>query len=404
MKFILLGVLYFVQGIPYGLQSSLLPIYLRGVGLSFTHISLIKALYFPWILKILWAPFVDQYWTKKTWLMLSMCGLGLICLVCTLLTPELDFLLLAVIMLLMNFLASVQDIAVDGLAVKILNRKELGYGSTIQVVGYKLGSVLAGGGFLTVMHMLGWNILFLMLASVYFLAILYTWISPEFVVIPKNSTLKSLRAKDKTLNASEIPKELLCVPGTLWTLGFVLSYKLGENGATSMFPLFLLDHGLSPAELGFWNGMVGMIFSIAGSSLGGIILNKQSNLHDLLRISLLLRLIGLCFQTILLLVFTTDFWCMIVAAVLSIVVQHFIGGLLTTLTFSLMMSCTQRAEERIQATHYSFLATMEVLGKLCFSTLVGGLIDWTSFIFCYLLFILLSFIPIIQTMYAPQFQ
>lgn len=35
-------------------------------------------------------------------------------------------------------------------------------------------------------------------------------------------------------------------------------------------------------------------------------------------------------------------------AVLSLSLQHFIAGLITTLTFTVMMNCTQRADENIQ--------------------------------------------------------
>ncbi|XP_029448105.1 major facilitator superfamily domain-containing protein 3 isoform X2 [Rhinatrema bivittatum] len=323
MKYKLLGVLYLVQGMPYGLQSSLLPIYLRGVGLSFTHISLTKVLYLPWLLKVLWAPFVDQHWTKRTWLLLSMCGLGMTCLVCTALSPDENFLLLAIVLLLMNLLASVQDIAVDGLAVIILNRKELGYGNTIQVVGYKLGSVLAGGGFLTVMHIFGWSNLFLLLATVYFLATLYTLSAPDFM-ITANVFITKVKYKNKTLKRLEILKMMFLVPGTLWTLGFVLIYKLGEHGATSMFPLFLLDHGMSPAELGFWNGMVGMTSSIAGSTMGGVLLAQKRKLFNLLRISLMLRFLSLCYQTILLTVYTSELWYMTDAS-LSLLKKDFLS-------------------------------------------------------------------------------
>lgn len=45
-------------------------------------------------------------------------------------------------------------------------------------------------------------------------------------------------------------------------------------------------------------------------------------------------------------------------AVLSMSVQHFLGGLITTLTFTTMMHCTQRAEESIQVKLlYSYLPT-----------------------------------------------
>lgn len=49
-------------------------------------------------------------------------------------------------------------------------------------------------------------------------------------------------------------------------------------------------------------------------------------------------------------------------AVLSLSVQHFLGGLITTLTFTTMMHCTQRAEESIQvrlleAPYISYIST-----------------------------------------------
>lgn len=43
-----------------------------------------------------------------------------------------------------------------------------------------------------------------------------------------------------------------------------------------------------------------------------------------------------------------------------------------------------------QATHYSFLATLEVLGKLTFSAAAGGLVDWCGFQVAFLLFLTLS--------------
>lgn len=56
----------------------------------------------------------------------------------------------------------------------------------------------------------------------------------------------------------------------------IVSFSLaGEQGTTTMFPLFLLDHGFSTQQLGFWNGVVAMVFSITGSSLGGQLMSKQ---------------------------------------------------------------------------------------------------------------------------------
>ncbi|XP_072855750.2 major facilitator superfamily domain-containing protein 3 isoform X3 [Pogona vitticeps] len=395
LKYVLLGMLYFVQGIPYGLQSGLLPVYLRTLGHSFTRISLAKVLYMPWILKVMWAPLVDHYFGKKTWLMLTMSGLALACLGCSLTSPEVSFLPVAGIFLLMNFFASIQDIAVDGVAVQLLVHEEVGYGNTIQVVAYKLGSVMAGGGLLTFLHYLGWGALFIYLAVVYALAIGLTWISDLRVKQRRASMDSYIRASRS--NPWRIFRDIIYVPDTPWTAGFVFIYKLGEQGAIAMFPLFLLDHDFSPQKLGFWNGVVSMVFSIAGSSLGGHLIPRQRYLLPRMRVLLTVRFCFLVFQTLLMVLYQDGSSFFEVAAVLSICLQHFVAGLITTLTFSMMMHCSQKARESIQATHYSFLATLEVLGKLVFSTLAGSLVDGLGFVSAFGIFLSLSFLSV---MYA----
>ncbi len=119
-QLVFLGLLYFIQGIPYGLQSSLLPVYLRGAGHSLTRISLTKILYFPWVLKVLWAPLVDRTGTKRCWLVGTVAGLALTCLVSATISPDVQYMSIAGSLLTMNMLASVQDIAADGAAVRLL--------------------------------------------------------------------------------------------------------------------------------------------------------------------------------------------------------------------------------------------------------------------------------------------
>ncbi|XP_064152913.1 major facilitator superfamily domain-containing protein 3 isoform X1 [Anguilla rostrata] len=388
-KLLFLGLLYFVQGMPYGLQSSLLPIYLRTSGHSLTVIGLTKALYFPWLLKVLWAPLVDQVGTKKKWLLASMSGLSLTCVASAALSPASDLAAVAAALLCMNFLAAVQDVAVDGVAVRLLSRREeVGYGNAAQVVGYKLGSVLAGGGLLVLMDAVGWGPLFAALGCVYAAVTLCAWRNPELDAAPSQGPDRERRGQGGGPYPWRLWRELLAVPSTVWTVVFVLTYKLGEQGAVTMFPLFLLDHHMTAAELGFWNSVVAMGFSILGSSLGGPLLSKYS-VRSLMRNTFVLRLVSMAFQTCLL-GFQSHSVLIKGAAVLSLIAQHFLGGLITTLTFSTMMHCTQRAEERMQATHYSFLATLEVLGKLCFSVLAGWVVDWAGFQASFLLFLFLS--------------
>ncbi|XP_051045205.1 major facilitator superfamily domain-containing protein 3 isoform X3 [Phodopus roborovskii] len=303
-KLLLLAGLYLVQGLPYGLQSSLLPIFLRAHRLSLTRVGLTKGLYAPWLLKLAWAPLVDRRGSPRVWLTLSTVSLGLVCALLAVLPPPqagqtgLPTIIMG-LLLLLNLGAAVQDVALDTIAVQLLEPKELGPGNTVQVVAYKLGSALAGGGLLVFFPTLSWSLLFLLLTATYWLAAALAWAAPAL------GQLSWPRVSEHTPHTSHCLQDLLAVPGTLWTAGFVLTYKLGEQGAGSLFPLLLLDHGASASDLGLWSGLGAVTCSIAGSSLGGALLARHWQPLSLLRSVLQLRLGGLACQTALLFYLST---------------------------------------------------------------------------------------------------
>ncbi|MEE6520583.1 hypothetical protein FKM82_018483, partial [Ascaphus truei] len=224
--YMVLGVLYLVQGFPYGLQSGLLPVLLRSQGLSLSHIGLTRVLYLPWLLKVLWSPLVDGRWSRRTWLLLSTGGLCVCCLCCSVLPPDSALPALAWLLLLMHFLSSLQDVALDAVSVAILTREQVGLGNTVQVVGYKLGSVLAGGGSLTLLDGLGWRAIFLMLAAGYTGALLCA----ARARVLRGEVTGRPRGEDlvKKKSHAEIIWRMFRVPGTLWAAVYVLTYKLGE--------------------------------------------------------------------------------------------------------------------------------------------------------------------------------
>ncbi|XP_075405199.1 major facilitator superfamily domain-containing protein 3 [Tenrec ecaudatus] len=387
--------LYLVQGLPYGLQSGLLPMLLRTSGLSLTRVGLAKGLYAPWLFKLVWAPLVDARGSPRVWLALSTAGLGVVCGLLAAVPPTEAGqgglpAAAAGLLLLLNLGAAVQDVALDTLAVQLLEPQELGPGNTVQVVAYKVGAALAGGGLLVLVPALSWPLLFLFLAATYLLAAALAWAAPALQQLPKSQPSGPLPRTQCQLQA------LLAVPGTLWMAGFLLMYKLGEQGAGSLLPLLLLDHGASAQELGLWNGVGAVACSIAGSSLGGALLTRHWQPLPLLKLLLQLRLGGLTCQTALL--FCLDALGTSVgpgtvlkgAALLSLCLQHFLGGLVTTATFTLMMRCSQFAPRTLQATHYSFLATLELLGKLLMAALAGALADGLGLWTCFSLFLVLS--------------
>ena len=173
----LLTFLYFIQGLPYGFQAKFLPILLRSEGISLTSVGLFKFLLAPWLCKALWAPLIDRYKTKRIWLLYSVFGLVITCLFAILISPK-QLVLLSIVLFSLNFWAATQDIAVDGIAVNLLERDELGQGNTVQVVGYKVGSIFGGGVLVLFLDSLGWAGLFAFLALLYFEAWMFAYVSP----------------------------------------------------------------------------------------------------------------------------------------------------------------------------------------------------------------------------------
>ncbi|XP_046545674.1 major facilitator superfamily domain-containing protein 3-like [Haliotis rubra] len=431
-----LAFLYFVQGLPYGLQTWFLPVYFRSRGMSLSNVGFFKLLLTPWMCKALWAPFVDRSATKKSWLLWSMVGLTITCVSGSFSGP--DFLSqLVAILFLFNLLASTQDIAVDGLAIQILSSSELAHGNIAQVVGYKIGAVVGGGLLTWLSDYLNWMMLFQCLAAVYVFAVFAAWkfipsnphhshevnqtvdsaisgemshetntcdIDNEHSMQQRSVKVEKNEGKSVFLLIIDHFKLMMMPEGTVWIAVYVLMYKLGEKGSLSMIPLFLLDQGLATSVVGLWTGMMGQVVSISGSILGGVIMSRygQSTL-GLLKTLSIIRTIVLIVLCVLIYVWSSTYQAVFAAAVIALMlIMLLISGYITTATFTLMMECSQRAPVSVQASHYTSLATLEVLGKLTFSVITGWITDMTSYSSVFVLFTCLSAAIIPVFSYAPS--
>src|SRR5699024_9635251 len=65
--------------------------------------------------------------------------------------------LLLGLLLLINLAAATQDVATDGLTVRLLPERWRGLGNSLQVGGYKVGMLAGGSGLLLVADDLGWR-------------------------------------------------------------------------------------------------------------------------------------------------------------------------------------------------------------------------------------------------------
>jgi MFS transporter, PAT family, beta-lactamase induction signal transducer AmpG len=349
----LLGALYFVQGLPFGFQSTALPVYLRTQGVSLKVIGFLGALALPWVLKVLWAPLVDRYSSarigrRKSWILPMQALLAATCVAAALVVERGVLSLLLGLIFLMNLFAATQDIAVDGLAVKLLEPWELGAGNTAQVVGYKLGMLTGGGLLVWATAHIGWRGLFLAMALLSLVVLAVTAMMREPVSTEEAAGRMSWREIFDRLRAA------VSLRGAGWLLLFIGTYKLGESMVDVLFKPFLVDAGITPAQIGLWVGTWGTVASVLGSVAGGLLASRMP-LLGALALTASLRVFPLGGEWLRALHGPTE------GGVIAVTVaENFLGGMLTTAMFAFMMS---RVDRRIGATHYTLLASVEVLGK-----------------------------------------
>ncbi len=368
----LLGVLYFVQGLPFGFQATALPVYLRSEGASLTTIGLLGALWLPWACKALWAPLVDRYGSarvgrRKSWILPMQAGLTVSCAAAAFAASRDALPLLLGLVFLMNLFAATQDIAVDGLAVDMLRPSELGLGNTAQVVGYKLGMLTGGGLLVWASARIGWSGLFLAMALLCLAAFGVTLVARE-APPDAHAPLASLppRSGPAWGEVFQRLKQALLLPGARWLLLFIATYKLGESMSDVLFKPFLVDAGITAAQIGLWVGTWGATASIVGSLAGGLLASRMPLLFAV-GLTAALRVVPLVGRWLLATGGVTD--NSIIAVTLA---EELFGGALTTVMFAFMMS---RVDRRIGATHYTLLASLEVWGKAPAGPLAGWLAD-----------------------------
>ena len=384
-KISLLLFLYLTQGLPFGFQATALPVYLRTSGVSLSVIGYSTMLAIPWMLKVLWSPVVDTKWSlkigrRKSWI-IPLQLLMIISLLTASRSAHMGLLPLMANLFVMNLIAATQDIAVDGLAVDILGEGELGYGNAAQVVGYKGGMIISGGLMVWLSSITGWGNLFIIMSAVAaFPLILILFFREESICMPAPDKMR-IGLKDVILYLASSMK----LPSFAWLLFFIATYKSGEIMIDVMFKPFIVDSGFNVSDIGIWVGTYGMAASIAGSAAGGFIASKLT-VYRALVCACVMRLFPLIFITAL--TFTAPLPVLVKC---STILEHFFGGILTTALFAFMM---KNVDRRIGATHYTLLASIEVLGKAPGSFLSGLITDAAGYSFTFVTGTAISFLVI----------
>jgi len=281
--------LYFAEGLPYVVVMTLAVVMYKKLDVSNAEIALYTSwLYFPWVIKPLWSPFVDLVRTKRWWISVMQFLIGGGMAGVAFMIP-MDFFLQATLAFfwLMAFSSATHDIAADGFYMLGLEENEQAFFIGIRNTFYRI-AMLTGQGLLVVLAgfleeftgqiPFAWSLTFFVTAGL--MIALALW---HRFILPSPATDKLRTGITPSTIFTEFGNTFVTFfrkKGVVVALLFMLTYRLGESQLVKLASPFLLDKpsegglGLSTAEVGLAYGVVGVACLLAGGILGGITLSR----------------------------------------------------------------------------------------------------------------------------------
>lgn len=161
LRFVVLFLLYLAQGLPFGLFQVAIPAWLAQNGASAAEIGAVLALVMlPWTLKLFYCFLVDRFaflamGRRRPWIIVSQTGIVAGLVIMAIINPAAsEASLVAAFAFAINVCSSMQDVAVDGMAIDVLPPEEIARGNGYFFSGQVLGMALAAGlgGYLIAWH------------------------------------------------------------------------------------------------------------------------------------------------------------------------------------------------------------------------------------------------------------
>lgn len=336
----------FACGMPLLLTTTLLQAWMTDQGVDLTTIGLFSLVGLPYTIKFLWAPIFDRFTLpflgrRRGWLMVvqvllmfALIGLGLT-------DPGQTPWLVAVAAFFVTLFSASQDIVVDAYRREDLSDNQLGLGSSLYVIGYRVGMVLAGSGGLILADRLAFDQVYLLMAALLLLGVVTTLLCRE---------------PPQTKGAPRTFREAIIEPfvdyfsrdRALWLLLFILLYKFGDQMAATLTTPFYQSLGFSKSEIGVVSKLFGLGSALAGGLLGGIILLRIGIIRSLWLFGIL-QAITIPSFSVLALIGNS-----MIGMIIAVILEQLTSGMGTSAYVAYMASLTNK---RFTATQYALLSS-----------------------------------------------
>ena len=281
---VLFTLLYFSEGAPIGFIWLAMPTLFRQADVRIDRITVLTAaLVLPWTFKFVWAPLVDAVqtpqWTLRNWIIAAQCVMGLTLIPLAVLDLHQDFLLVGAVLLAHAFAAATQDVAIDGLCVRVTAEAERGRLNGWMQAGMQVGRALFGGGALIAAGRFGLVGVVLMLAAV----TTGTAIALAGSKIPGEqggsiqAVIQSGLIRQRMWHVVREMSLLVRRPATWAAVAFALTAGAAFEALGAVQGPLLLDQGFRQDEIGQLMAVPIVVCTIVGALAGGYLADRYGH-------------------------------------------------------------------------------------------------------------------------------
>ena len=359
------AILYLAEGFPFGILNDALPIFFRIHGIRLADIGLLSLVGLPWTLKFLWAPAVDLWGRRRTWVVACQLFLVLGLLAILAVDPSRVGAFFWAVVLGLAFFSATQDIAIDAYTIELLDEKEMGPANGVRVTAYRIALIAAGGLFVAAAGLIGWPAAFVGAAAIMALFCLLSSRLPHARPHPVTPT-PATPASGAIERAIWTPlRQFFGYPGFVFVMLFVLTFKLGDMALGPMVRPFWVDRHFTPLQIGAVPGTLGVVSTILGALLGGGLTARWGIFRALWLLGIAQAASNLVYAAAAAL--PPSMPLMYAASI----VESFCGGLGTAPFLAFLMSICDKAHA---ATQYALLSALFGLTRV----MAGALSGWAT--------------------------
>lgn len=365
----------FSSGFPFLLVGGTLKTWLSREHIDISTIGFFSLVSLSYSLKFLWAPIVDRYklfffGRRRSWILFTQILIALALFQLSTLNPDSNLPMMAIIASVVAFLSATQDIAIDAYRREILDDDEMGLGSTLTQYGYRLAMLMSGGiaiGLVDPKSLdLTWNQLYMLMAVVMAVMTLVTLWAPE----PQD-----FGDTPKTLKAAVIEpfRDFFSRDKALFILSFVFLFKLGDAIGASMLNPFYVEMGYSNLDIALIAKSVGLVASLTGLLIGGLLIFKMGIVRSLWVFGFLQATATAGFSLI---TYTgPEKWALAV----TVVLEDICTGMGSAAFIAYLSTITNK---KFTGTQFALLSALATSGRNVFSAVAGVMVKelgWAPF-------------------------